>query len=289
MTDTSELVRSYMRELRASGKSPRTLQSYQEAIGLLDTFLDGTDLADVSKADVAEFLTDQLARHKPASAAVRYRALRAFYRWAAAEELIDRNPMAGMTQPKVPEEPVPILTDAEIDKLFKVTSGKDFVSRRDHAILRLLRDTGVRLSALVGLTVADVDLGVHDVIHVVGKGNRPRAVPFNSQTGKALDRYLRERASHVDAARPELLLGVRGPVKQSGVAQILGKRGREAGVENVHPHRFRHTAAHAWKAAGGGDDSAMRLFGWRSREMLSRYGASAADARAVEEYRRLNP
>ena len=84
---------------------------------------------------------------------------------------------------------------------------------------------------MAGLALADVDLDVHDVIHVVGKGSRPRAVPFGSRTGTALDRYLRERAKHKLAKLPNLWIGARGgPMTESGIAQMLRRRGAEAGV-----------------------------------------------------------
>jgi len=77
---------------------------------------------------------------------------------------------------------------------------------------------------------------------------------------------------------PKLWLGVngRGAMTDNGIAQIVRKRGTEAGIKGVHPHNFRHTFAHEWRMAGGDDDSLMRLVGWRSRQMLHRYGASAA-------------
>ncbi|HEY4458295.1 MAG TPA: tyrosine-type recombinase/integrase, partial [Pseudonocardiaceae bacterium] len=81
-----------------------------------------------------------------------------------------------------------------IRKILTGCDGRDLISRRDTAIIRLLWDTGCRLSEIANLDVDDIDLDV-DVIHVVGKGRRPRSVPFSPKTGQALARYLRVRAS----------------------------------------------------------------------------------------------
>lgn len=143
-------------------------------------------------------------------------------------------------------------------------------------IRMFLEPEGPRLSEIVGLTVAALNLD-EDEVTVMGKGRRSRVIPFGSKTGQALERYVRDRARHRHRADEALWVGMRGPVTTSGVQQMMRRRSSLAGL----PHTCCGTRPPMSGCRPGvrrGD--ALRLFGWRSREMLGRYGASAADARA---------
>lgn len=198
--------------------------------------------------------------------------------------------MERMRPPLIPEKPVEVLPDDQLRKLLKVCNGRDFAGRRDAAIIRMLFDCGIRRAELAGLLVDDVDLD-RDLVTVFGKGRRPRTVPMSPRTGQAVDRYLRARAGHPHAQRPELWLGNqnRGPLGYDGVGQMLERRSRQAGLGRINPHQLRHTSVDAWLRNGGSEGDAMLLYGWKSRQMLSRYASSTADERAREAYRRMAP
>jgi site-specific recombinase XerD len=298
--------------LRSANRPRTTRYNYELAVCQLAEFLAGPDLPAflarteanppaVDDSDAAEDPTDVGRRHvewflawmietRSASTALnKYKGLQQFFAYLVGEEEMTRHPMQRIPQPSTPNKLIPVVSDDELAGLLATCAGKSFLERRDTAIIRLLMDTGARLSEITLLDVEDVNLKL-DLVVVRGKGDKQRAIPFGEKTGQALTRYLRMRDRHKAAASPALFLPERGSrrLAPNGVKIMLRRRGEQAGISHMHAHRLRHTLAHEWQVNGGNETDLMAIMGWESPEMLRRYGRSAAAVRAQHSHRTLN-
>lgn len=238
------LAASFTRALKAGGKADRTRKLYAETVGFFSAWCDGqgipADLSALTKANVVDWLGNLRDRKLADSTiAYRWRALHRFARWLVDEEILDTDPLSGITVDR-PEPPhVAVLTDDELAALIRACRGNGFRERRDEAMIRLLIDCGLRVAELVGIDVEDLDLD-GETVTVTGKGGRRRSAYFGGRTGLALDRYLRARRTHRFSSDPALFLGERGRFTPDGVRERMknpGPAGR-SGPDEGAPARF---------------------------------------------------
>ncbi|MET9339205.1 tyrosine-type recombinase/integrase [Nonomuraea sp. NPDC003804] len=286
------LWRDFYRELRLLDRSDRTIQGYLEAVEQLEDFCDGADLEELTKTEIGDYLLHVKDTHSVTTAGNRFRSLRRFYNWMVDEETLEQSPMRTLKEPKPESKPIPIPPIDDVRKLLATCNTKDHDGYRDEAIIRLFCEPGApRVAEMAGIEPDRIDF-TQDVVAILGKGRKWRAVPFGAKTGKALTRYMRARGKHPLAGSKnpprEMWLGARGKaLTPSGIYQMIERRCDLAGIDRIHPHQLRHFAADAWFAAGGSDQDGMRLFGWSSLEMPRRYGAANAEQRAIQAHQRM--
>lgn len=278
-----DLHRSFARHLRAEGKAERTTVIYGQSVRFFSEWLEAQGrtptLDNLDRAAIREWLAQLTDTRELSTVRTRYKGLHRFCGWLVGEGELEVNPMAGLEAAVAKAKPVPVLTDADLAALLKACATRDFRGRRDEALIRVLLDCGVRISEACGLTVDGVDLD-QGMALVKGKGSKTRPVYMGARTVQALDRYLRLRAAQRWAHLDALFLTQRGALTPDGARDRIALRGQQAGIDDLHPHRFRHTFAHDFLMNGGQERDLKRLAGWSSDVMLERYGASAADARA---------
>ncbi len=293
----SALATSFELSLEERGLSDRTLESYQRTLTQFTSYLAEHDLpADTEGVDaphIRAFLAAETTRTSAVSAHQHYRNLRVLFKWLVQEgERTGPDPMPRVQPPKVTAKIKPTLSDDDLAKLLQAAEGPAFEARRDTAILRVLIDSGVRVSGLGGMLLEDVSLR-SKTIKVVLKGGDEHLIPLGRKAAAAVDRYIRIRARHPRADSPWLWLGTSGRdtahFGTAGIQDMIERRGREAGLGKISPHWFRRTFAHDWLNSGGSEADGMRIAGWKTRTMIEHYAGDLAVERARQAQARLAP
>ena len=292
MADLPSLLDSWMLDLRAQRKSDDTRKSYADGVrAYLSWCAAQKREPDLSRASVTTFTAWLLdAGKSPATALSRQKGVRRFSAWLAAEGEIPADDLTGIKPPSLDEAAVEPLTPAQLSALLATCRPvKEFRHVRDEAIIRLMSETGARASEVTGMEVPDVNLQAMLAVIRRGKGGKGRVVPFGPQCGASIDRYLRARKRHPLAGTPRLWLGERRKgLSYSGLYVTLERRGRAAGIADMHPHKLRNTMAVRWLRKGGSAPGLMAVAGWSSIDMLRRYIKAAESDLAAEESRRLD-
>jgi len=248
--------------------SANTIRSYQSDIA---SFLNHLKKIRVTEPDAicADHLRNHLSRcHTQGisnrSIARRVSALRAFFRFLLAESRISADPSAGIELPKPARHLPKVLSVTEVDKLLARPAENSPLAVRNHAMLHLLYATGMRVSELVNLPLAGMNI-MGGYVRVFGKGAKERLIPFGEVAREHLKNYTREARPQILRKRQSDFLFVTGQAKamtRLRFWQIIQKSTRLAGIEKkISPHVLRHSFATHLLANGADLRSVQMMLG----------------------------
>jgi len=247
-------------------------------------------LATLDLADLRDWLAAMAASGRSrATLARRSASVRTFSAWAFEAGLLTSDVAARLRSPRVDNRLPGVLTTQQASQLLTtaadLASDGEVLAVRDLAIIETLYATGVRVSELAGLDVADLDHSQR-TLRVLGKGRKERTVPYGLPAARALEAWLGRRGEIcADDAGDALFLGARGRrIDPRAVRDVVHRLCAAAQVPDLGPHGLRHSAA--THVLGGGADlrSVQELLGHSSLATTQRYThVSAERLRSVYE------
>lgn len=227
----------FLESFRQNGKSEGTIEQYRLHLSRMLSYI-GKNVQEIEDDDLIDYIHKYKQIRKVSNRYLNSIRLvfNSFFRWLQRRKIILRNPVDGLDPIKYRQVVKKPLSPEELERV-RCACEKE----RDLAIVEFLYSSAVRVSELVRLNREDICWESDDVM-VLGKGNKEREVYLNARAHLHLKKYLESRTDD----NPALFVSGRAPherLTKAGVEYIVAQIGKAAGVENVHPHRFRRTAA----------------------------------------------
>jgi integrase/recombinase XerD len=292
------------------GRSENTLKAYRRDLGVYVRWLRvrHTTLGDVGESDIVDFIHHlehvnvKSKKHgtekprDPSSVARMTVAVRSLHRFLAVEAGAQTDPGAAVETPRVPKSLPKPLTEDEVIELIESVDGDEPLDLRDRAMLEVLYGTGVRISELVGLSMADVDLD-GALLRAFGKGERERIVPIGRPARRALGTWYDRGRPAVESKRPArrddaeaVFLNARGKrLSRAGAWLAVKKRGDRIGLaDRLTPHVLRHSCATHLVEHGADIRVVQELLGHASISTTQVY-TKVSTERLWEVYDRAHP
>lgn len=267
-----ECIDDFLIEQQVRGNSPKTQKHYFRCLGLFERFQSpkNPDISAVSVSDCKAYYIHLSNRNVSSVTVQTYiRALRAFLSWCYLEGYISENIPKKFRLPKAQKKKIDILTDSEVEQLFRCLSGRDFISIRNYCIVALMIDSGLRLNEVVTIRRDRIHIAEGYAI-VNGKGNKERFVPLGLNSKRALLRYC-AIVPNKEKETPLFVKDTLIPIKESTVKQLFRKLKSRSGIPRLHPHLLRHTFATRYIERGGDIYSLQSILGHTSLEMVKKY------------------
>jgi integrase/recombinase XerC len=237
-------IARFLRSLRERNASAHTLRAYQNDLGRFAAFVGGSGWEAIDHVRIRAFLSHLYDQGlSKASVARSLAALRSLYKWLAREGVVQQNPAALVSTPKLPKKLPRVPTIEEMNTALDAQMPECAAfPERDRLILEMLYGCGLRNSELVGINLSDMNASAAALL-VRGKGKKERVVPFGDSVQAALVSYMPKRAELLGKRNsPALLLNARGTrLTTRSVGRIVKRIAVARGLSpDLHPHTLRH-------------------------------------------------
>lgn len=293
--DPSAAIDAYLDHLRVERRlAGLTIESYSRDLAGLARFAEATQAAveQLSRQDLEAFVRDLMsAGLSPRSTARAVACVRGFYRFLVLDRRLEASPADDLRAPRAWPALPRFLSLDEVDRLLAAPDVSTPLGLRDRALIELLYATGLRVSELVGLRVADLNLEA-GYLTCTGKGDKQRLVPVGDQATAWVQRYLADARRLLLAGRPSprLFLNARGgSLSRVGFWKILKGYGIAAGLpRGLSPHVLRHSfATHLLDR--GADLRAIQMMLGHADLSTTQIYTHVLDARMRTLYERFHP
>jgi integrase/recombinase XerC len=276
-TPVEKTIEKFLHSLRQRNASVHTIKAYTGDLANFAAYVGSRNWRNIDHLTIRGFLSLLYEKDlEKASVARALAAVRSFYRWLAQEGLVEQNPAALVSTPKLPKKLPRVPT---IEEMNTVLDGQmpEVASfpERDRIMFELLYGCGIRNSELIGINLDDVRLS-SEAILIRGKGKKERYVPFGDSVKTALAIYLPVRQQTLAVRKKNttaLLINQRGGrLTTRSVGRIIKKIAIAKGLSpDVHPHTLRHAFGTHMLEEGADLRSIQEMLGHERLSTTQRY------------------
>jgi integrase/recombinase XerD len=230
------------------GLSPNTLASYRNDLKGFSEWVSKKKLTlwDVQSNHVQEYLAHRFPLVKVRSINRLIATLRRFYRYALLANLIKQDPTLHIEAPKMPKQLPKTMSESQVEDLLHAPDVSTPMGIRDRAMLELLYASGLRVSELVNVSIAEVSTQ-DGVVRVTGKGSKTRLVPMGQEAAEWIDRYLEQARAEILGKRlsDAVFVTNRGnAMTRHAFWHLIQRYALQAGItQHISPHVLRHAFA----------------------------------------------
>jgi integrase/recombinase XerC len=236
----------FLQSLRERNASAHTIKAYKQDLEGFSAYVGSRTWREIDHVTIRGFLSNLYEKRLSKTSVARsLAAVRSLYRWLAQEGVVEQNPAALVSTPKLPKKLPRVPTMEEMNSVLDGEMPEIAAfPERDRLMLELLYGCGIRNSELVGINRDDIR-PASEALLIRGKGKKERYVPFGDAVTSALAAYLPARQGILSQSRrntPALLINTRGGrLTTRSVGRIIKKIAVAKGLSpDVHPHTLRH-------------------------------------------------